>query len=57
MNDLVKDLAGKKLTRDEIKAPEGWLWKKEWVTDLDNDVDVAGHSFCGLPWLLGSVYS
>ena len=44
-NDPVKEFDGKdekELTRDEIKCPEGWLWKEDWQIDIDRAVDDKG---------------
>ena len=50
-NDPVKDFDGKEereLTRDEIRAPEGWLWKEDWQIDMGRAVDDAGLCACVL---------
>ena len=44
-NDPVKEYDGKdekELTRDEIKCPDGWLWKADWQIDIDRAVDEEG---------------
>ena len=46
-NDPVKEFDGKdekELTRDEIKCPEGWLWKEDWQIDIDRAIDDKGMS-------------
>lgn len=30
------------LTRDEIKCPDGWLWKGDWCPDRNRAVDEDG---------------
>ena len=30
------------LTRDEIKCPEGWVWKEAWAKDMNRAVDEEG---------------
>ena len=30
------------LSRDDIKCPEGWLWKEEWKIDVNRAVDEDG---------------
>ena len=30
------------LTRDDIKCPEGWLWKGGWKKDVHRAVDEEG---------------
>jgi len=36
----------KELTRDDIKAPEGWLWKTDWAIDKNRAVDEEGMCVC-----------
>ena len=36
----------KELTRDDIKAPEGWLWKTDWAIDKNRAVDEEGVCAC-----------
>jgi len=42
----LKDLKGKELTRDDIKAPDGWLWKNDWEIDKNRDVNEKGEGVC-----------
>lgn len=30
------------LSRDDIKCPDGWLWKEEWKIDVHRAVDEEG---------------
>ena len=30
------------LTRDDIKCPDGWLWKADWCEDRNRAVDEDG---------------
>ena len=32
----------KELTRDDIKAPDGWIWKTDWTVDSNRAVDEEG---------------
>lgn len=32
----------KALKRDDIKCPEGWYWKGEWIKDMGRAVDEDG---------------
>ena len=34
----------KLLTRDDIKCPDGWLWKIDWTLDKNRAVDEDGWS-------------
>ena len=38
----------KQLTRDDIKLPEGWLWKEgqRWTVDMNRAVDEQGMHNC-----------
>ncbi len=36
------DKKEKVLTRDDITAPEGWLWKEDWNVDNNRAVDDDG---------------
>ena len=36
----------KEMTRDDIKAPEGWLWKTDWAIDKNRAVDEDGACVC-----------
>ncbi len=35
----------KKLTRDEVECPDGWMWKSEWAMDSNRAVDEAGWEY------------
>ena len=36
----------KALTRDDIKAPEGWVWNTDWKIDKNRAVDGEGECVC-----------
>ena len=36
----------KALTRDDIKAPDGWIWNTDWKIDKNRAVNGEGECVC-----------
>ena len=40
----------KALTRDDIKAPDGWIWNTDWKIDKNRAVNGEGECVCVCVW-------